>query len=447
MLSLTACPDNSGKSRFTGKTLKHILFFFLLLTQICFAQWYQQNSGTTKNLNAVHFVDANNGCAVGDSGTIIHTTNAGVSWETQTSGTTNGLSDIQFIDANTGWAVGSSGIILKTTNGGAEWVLQAIGDSLILNAICFINDSIGWVVGWSHNGSIGYIPIILKTANGGINWIFQLAPSGWPINDVYFIDANIGFIAGGMECGDGGDGVILKTTNGGDIWVEQTAQSSICWYGISFSDEQNGIIVGNRRAALAGAGIIFRTTDGGINWLLAFEEPMAGANDIAINSVTFLDFSHAWAVEGPPSYYPAPGKILFSSDAGINWFSQGEFQNSLQSVCFSNSSTGWVVGQSGIILQTTNGGVTFTDNELPKPTDFILEQNYPNPFNPSTTIKFQIPEQSFVTIKVYDVLGNEIATLVNEYKPAGTYEVEFNTSSINHIPSSGIYFYQLKAGS
>jgi hypothetical protein len=95
--------------------------------------------------------------------------------------------------------------------------------------------------------------------------------------------------------------------------------------------------------------------------------------------------------------------------------------------------------------------------DISLPEKFSLEQNYPNPFNPSTKIKFTIPsvtlsgvEGSFVTLKVFDVLGNEIATLVNEEKPAGSYEVEFSTtggpeSSIKH-PASGIYFYQLKAG-
>jgi hypothetical protein len=78
--------------------------------------------------------------------------------------------------------------------------------------------------------------------------------------------------------------------------------------------------------------------------------------------------------------------------------------------------------------------------------DYSLEQNYPNPFNPSTKISWQSPVGSHQTIKVYDVLGNEIVTLVNEYKPAGTYEVEFNPSTVKHQPSSGVYFYQLKAG-
>jgi len=88
------------------------------------------------------------------------------------------------------------------------------------------------------------------------------------------------------------------------------------------------------------------------------------------------------------------------------------------------------------------------------PNEFNLSQNYPNPFNPLTKIKYKIPSvtlrqaqsDNWVTLKVYDVLGNEIATLVDDEKQPGTYEVEFNSSSIKHLPSSGIYFYQLKAG-
>ena len=84
------------------------------------------------------------------------------------------------------------------------------------------------------------------------------------------------------------------------------------------------------------------------------------------------------------------------------------------------------------------------------PDEFVLEQNYPNPFNPTTIISWQSPVGSWQTLKIYDVLGNEVATLVDEYRPAGRYEIEFNTSSlpsrqagIKHLPSSGIYFYRL----
>jgi len=112
----------------------------------------------------------------------------------------------------------------------------------------------------------------------------------------------------------------------------------------------------------------------------------------------------------------------------------------------------------GCIIDGAIFGDTITvgieDGENPVVSEFELEQNYPNPFNPSTKIKFTIPavtlsevEGSLVTLKVYDVLGNEIATLVNEEKPAGEYEVIFNSHSgeVRNLPS-GIYFYQLKCG-
>ncbi|MEE9450264.1 MAG: T9SS type A sorting domain-containing protein, partial [Ignavibacteriaceae bacterium] len=76
------------------------------------------------------------------------------------------------------------------------------------------------------------------------------------------------------------------------------------------------------------------------------------------------------------------------------------------------------------------------------PGSFLLAQNYPNPFNPTTTINYQISEIGFVALKVFDVLGNEISTLVNEEKPAGSYEVDFDSQGL----SSGIYFYKLQAG-
>jgi hypothetical protein len=106
----------------------------------------------------------------------------------------------------------------------------------------------------------------------------------------------------------------------------------------------------------------------------------------------------------------------------------------------------WYGGSDSFLFQTgyatSNLPVGVEKDTNLFPTQFILYQNYPNPFNPNTTIKWQMPEASFATLKIYDVLGNEVATLVKEEKPAGEYEVEFNGSDL----TSGIYYYQLKAG-
>jgi len=89
-------------------------------------------------------------------------------------------------------------------------------------------------------------------------------------------------------------------------------------------------------------------------------------------------------------------------------------------------------------------GTTGIDDDIQYPQTFSLSQNYPNPFNPSTIISYQLPKAGNVTLKVFDVLGNEIATLVDEYRNAGSYDVQFTMNNVQL--SSGIYFYQLKAG-
>jgi hypothetical protein len=81
-------------------------------------------------------------------------------------------------------------------------------------------------------------------------------------------------------------------------------------------------------------------------------------------------------------------------------------------------------------------------NETGIPNEFTISQNYPNPFNPTTTIKYNIKEITMVVLKVFDILGREVVTLVNEEKPAGSYEIVFNAANL----PSGIYFYRLQAG-
>jgi len=98
-------------------------------------------------------------------------------------------------------------------------------------------------------------------------------------------------------------------------------------------------------------------------------------------------------------------------------------------------------GETNVILNLTLTDITTDDNLVPS--EYSLSQNYPNPFNPSTSIQYALSDKQFVQLKVYNLLGNEVATLVNDEKAAGNYSVDFNASTL----SSGVYFYKLQAGS
>ena len=105
-----------------------------------------------------------------------------------------------------------------------------------------------------------------------------------------------------------------------------------------------------------------------------------------------------------------------------------------------SGNTGTLDAWSLTLLYQTATDVT---DDIKIPTQYLLSQNFPNPFNPSTTIRYGLTQQMLVTLKIYNILGQEVSTLVNEEKPIGTYELNWNASNL----SSGIYFYRLHAGS
>jgi murein tripeptide amidase MpaA len=105
---------------------------------------------------------------------------------------------------------------------------------------------------------------------------------------------------------------------------------------------------------------------------------------------------------------------------------------------------GWYVDDVGIIIYTT---VPVEDASINSLNDYELDQNFPNPFNPSTRIKYAIPNPGNVTVKIYNILGTELATLVDEFKPAGRYEVLFNLKDYGNSMGSGVYFYKITSGS
>jgi hypothetical protein len=287
------------------------------------------------------------------------------------------------------------------------------------------------MVGYSTPGGACGTGVILRTTDGGNTWSNQTSPTELPLTDVCFTDNDYGWIVGSTSVCTPHDGIILNTTNGGETWIEQWSSPGTPLVDICFSDANNGWAVG-------WGGRILHTTNGGTNWTEIIDSTRQ------VWSVYFTDVYNGWIVGGrSDSIGNGFGLILHTNDGGVTWSQQESgTSNFLSSVHFIDANTGWAVGDSGTILHTTNGGVTFVEEEqiYVIPTKFLLSQNFPNPFNPRTTIKYSLPQSSNVVIKIFDVLGNEIETLVNEEKPTGTYELMWNAANL----PSGVYFYQLK---
>lgn len=407
--------------------MKNILTFLvfqtvLLLTcsSISFPQygWINQSGVTPYTLNDVYFTDINTGTAVGANGTIIQTTNGGVSWTSQTIPGWPELFGVCFTDPDTGMVVGDFGLILRTTDGGANWINTApswIG-GVPFKGVSFVNGNTGTVVGGYQ--LLGWYGFILHTTDGGSTWINQSIDTlNQELIRVSFTDANTGTAVGFS-------GTIIRTSNGGQTWIKQISGTPEHIWDVSFTDTNLGITVGFFN--------VLRTTNGGLNWTTV-STPIS-----TLFKGVFLKESIGTAV----GYH---GTIIRTTDGGVSWEPQNSWTlNELRSVFFVDSINGIVVGIAGTILFTHNGGVNAIDNECNNiPSGFLLMQNYPNPFNSSTTISFSIPSQSFVSLKVFDLVGKEVATIVSETRQAGNYSEQWNASEL----PSGIYFYKLRAGS
>jgi len=276
-------------------------------------------------------------------------------------------------------AVGDSGTVIKSTDNGLSWSVVSFPDSADLFTCEIMGDYI--LVGGSS-------PFIYQSEDCGETWEIigvgeNFSPDGpFSFNAIFFYDENVGYMGGS-------GGFMGKTTNGGTNWTTLFAPDFEQINDLFFISPDSGVAVGS-------PGIVRFTADGGNTW----EEDPEITSLLAGSSIKKIG--------------------ALSEEFGIAITDSGSI------ISFATDSS---------LLTAVNEDEIHIHN-------YSLSNNYPNPFNPSTIIEYSLPQFGFVTLTVYDMLGREIATLVNEEKPAGNYKFEFNAGDL----ASGIYYYQIKIG-
>jgi photosystem II stability/assembly factor-like uncharacterized protein len=386
--------------------------FILALARISAAGWVTQTSGTLQNLNDItaSHGDIETAWACGDNGTMLYTSNGGQSWQLQSPGTTAKLNSIAFIEAVDApvMAVGDSGIILITLDSGATWQRQI--SPTTENLRCLSDD------GLSAVGDHGTVLVRQELRDP---WALLPCPTTVRLNAVS------GFFIPLLISGD--SGVVLRRF-GTSTWQVCSTGTTANLYGIPMFSVSN-LIVGD-------SGLLLRSGDFGLHW-----SRQASHVTVNLRATEFSsnNTSHVYAV----GY---SGTIIKTTDEGVNWVRQESgTQHNLRGVFFYlDDNNGWVVGDSGTILRTRDGGVSTTnieDRAAVIPGVMTLEQNYPNPFNPVTTIEYRLEQSGLVNLKIYNLQGQEVATVFTGEQTAGNHRIDFAAGSL----AGGVYVYRLTA--
>jgi photosystem II stability/assembly factor-like uncharacterized protein len=375
---------------------------------------------------------------------------------------------------------GTSGCVTKSTDFGKSWV----DASFDTNAVCYDmsfaaqNTNIGFLAGLTD---------LFKTTNGGLNWT-----STNQLNSPYFVNVNpyypnIIFVWGTEDPGlgpshfyrsfDGGttwkdsigdlvlmdpvfhpDSIniayahsayqVLKTTDTGETWshILGTGVNNLLIEKLWLNPKNPDVIYA------VGKEVLYKTTNSGINWekidsaLISIDPYMVITSicgDENFPGRLYIGSGHSYLEKGAVRYRNNNKGLFLTENDGKSWIQIYNQEIGIIEADKENPRNIYCATNFGVIKLVDTFTVTGINNIIyTVPDEFSLAQNYPNPFNPTTNIKFTLGNSQFVILKVFDLLGKEVVTLINENKPAGNYIVSFDGSKC----SSGIYFYQLKAG-
>lgn len=376
-------------------------------------------------------------------------------WITQSSGTSENLRTVFFVNSQTGFAAGENGKMLRTSSGGINWSNVSTGINQNINSIYFFNADSGVVCADAG--------VIIFTENSGASWNTAAIGVTDNLRAVSFVNSR------GVCSGSGG--TLLYSTNSGRDWTVAENGFLVTYYGADMYSETTAYTVGVNTIFQP---FVAKSTDGGMNW--SFSNFYLNGNEGNLSDIEFITESTGFAssrvfdgqggisktTDGGENWttqlFPQQlhsidfagsntgfcagenGLILKTTDAGLTWANQNGGASTLRSVFLTDSITGYAAGDNGTILKTTNGGLSAIGNpEEIVPVKFSLYQNYPNPFNPVTKIEFYLAGAEYISLDVYNSAGKKVAELVNGKMNSGYHSVTFDGSDL----SSGIYFYRL----
>jgi photosystem II stability/assembly factor-like uncharacterized protein len=419
------------------------------------------------------------------------------SWVTQYSGGRN-VMGIKAVDEKVVWAGATFGAFFRTIDGGNHWTSGVVAGATVVDfySVAPIDSATAYLAGWNLSGD----GRIYKTTNGGRNWTEQyrnVKPRAAFFGIAFWDSLNGIAFSNPVE----GSFLIVTTANGGTTW-EEVPKANIPpplageLGGIYFSGD--GMAIEGTSNAWFGTSEaspdrIFRTRDKGRTWTVAntpfrtggtlgwgvgtidFIDSLNGyAAGLSVNTPTSglsdlgrtTDGGNTWNVvtfaagifPGAVRYVPQMGHLglvmnsltgsYYSQDGGTTWkkIDSGMYVG----VTFASPTAGWATRglyESRILKFDGNLATTVAERESGAPQAFELAQNYPNPFNPGTRIKFHVPATSWVRLKVFNLTGQHIATLLEEKRPAGEYELAWDgRNDLGQPVPSGVYLLSIRAG-
>jgi photosystem II stability/assembly factor-like uncharacterized protein len=379
--------------------MRSIIFPFfcsLLFPALCAAQlqWHVLNSPTNVKLRTGIFVNDSIGIAVGDSNTIIRTSDGGNTWKIIKQDTfiyprlwtvaCNPLSP----NGSPIIASGDDSIAYRSTDGGETWsaITNGLpgGNSSITTHIQVLDDTTIYSAGGIQSGKTT-VGMLTRSSDGGNTWHNEFPFNGYYyLRSVYFFNDTTGFTLGVYSQGGGS---LFKTEDMGNTWLKKEEFPPFQFTSMTFSDRNNGFVAGFNGVSLTETnGVILRSSDGGVTWLLTQSLP-------GLRSVHFSDANRGFACGGR--------HIIETFDTGVNWSDAGYSGNFVFNSIYAGHGKVFAVGENGAMVLAE-----LTPSSVAKEPSVLNANAYPNPMTAFT--KIVLPKDATYDIEIVDILGKTV---------------------------------------